>query len=65
MSSDGEEQVSEAPAQPILPTSYQPKPQQAEGGTAKIKVNPTQLSDQMCHPVESHELPSVEIGVVR
>ena len=29
--------------QPVLPTSYQPKQSQAEGGTAKIKVNPTQV----------------------
>ena len=32
--------------------SYQPKQNQADGGTAKIKVNPTQLSDQMPLPAE-------------
>ena len=39
------------PAQLLLPTSHQPKQIQAEGGTGKIKVNPTQLSEQMDHPV--------------
>ena len=38
-------------AQPLLPISHQPKQNQAEGGTKKIKVNPTQLSDQMDYPV--------------
>ena len=38
-------------AQPLLPTSHQPKQNQVEGGTAKIKVNPSQLSEQMDHPV--------------
>ena len=38
-------------AQPLLPTSHQPKQNQAEGGTAKIKVNPTQVHQEMCHPV--------------
>ena len=38
-------------AQPVLPISYQPKQNQAEGGKAQIKVNPTQISDQMDHPV--------------
>ena len=38
-------------AQPLLPISHQPKQNQAEGGTNKIEVNPTQLSDQMDHPV--------------
>ena len=37
--------------QPLLPTSHQPKQNQAEGGTAKVKVNPTQLSEQVDHPV--------------
>ena len=38
-------------AQPLLPISHQPKQNQAEGGTNKIEVNPTQLSEQMDHPV--------------
>ena len=37
--------------QPLLPISHQPNQNQAEGGTPKIKVNPTQLSEQMDHPV--------------
>ena len=40
-------------AQPVLPTSHQPKQNQAEGETAKIKVNPTQLSEQMDIPVNT------------
>ena len=39
-------------AQPVMPTSYQPKQNQADSGTAKIKVIPTQLSYQMPHPVD-------------
>ena len=39
-------------AQPLKPISYQPKQNQADGGTAKIKVNPTQLSNQMPLPVK-------------
>ena len=38
-------------AQPVLPISHQPKPNQADGGTAQIKFNPTRLSGQMDHPV--------------
>ena len=38
-------------AQPLLLISHKPKQNQAEGGTAKIKINPTQLSEQMDHPV--------------
>ena len=34
-------------AQPVLHISHQPKQNQAEGGTTKIKVNQTQLSEQM------------------
>ena len=41
-------------AQPLLPISHQPKQNKAEDGTNKIEVNPTQLSDQMDHPVQSH-----------
>ena len=32
--------------------SHQPKQNQADDGTAQIKVNPTQLSEQMDHPVQ-------------
>ena len=31
--------------------SHQPRQKQAEGGTAKIKVNPTQVRQEMGHPV--------------
>ena len=40
-------------AQPVLPISHQPKQNQADGGTDQIKINLTQLSDQMDHPVDS------------
>ena len=39
------------PAQPVLPISHQPRQNQAEGGTAKIKVNPTQVRQEMGLPV--------------
>ena len=39
------------PAQPVLPISHQPRQNQAEGGTSKIKVNPTQVRQEMGHPV--------------
>ena len=39
-------------ARPVLPISYQPKQNQADSGTAKIKFNPAQLSDQMFLPVQ-------------
>ena len=39
-------------AQPVLPISHQPKQNQADGVTAKIKVNPTQLSKKMPLPVQ-------------
>ena len=39
-------------AQPVLPISHQPRQNQAEGGTAKIKVNPTQVRQEMGLPVE-------------
>ena len=32
--------------------THQPKQNPAEGGTAKIKVNPTQVRQEMCHPVQ-------------
>ena len=38
-------------AQPVLPISHQPRQSKAEGGTAKIKVNPTQIRQEMGHPV--------------
>ena len=44
-------------AQPVLPISHQPRQNQAEGGTAKIKVNPTQVRQEMGHPVDFfHEI---------
>ena len=36
-----------------LTISHQPKQNQAEGGTAHIKTNPTQLSEWMPHHVKS------------
>ena len=42
-------------AQPVLPISHQPRQNQAEGGTAKIKVNPTQVRQEMCHPVHGRK----------
>ena len=39
-------------AQSFLPISHLPKQNQAEGGRAKIKVKPTQLSEQMDHSVQ-------------
>ena len=47
----------------ILPTysansansvSHQPKQNQADGGTAQFKVKPTQLSEELDHPVQSY-----------
>ena len=38
-------------AHPVLLISHQPRQNQAEGGTAKIKVNPTEVRQEMCHPV--------------
>ena len=35
----------------VLPIYYQPKQNQADSGTAKIKVNPNHLSKEMDHPV--------------
>ena len=37
--------------QPVLPNSHQPQQNEADGGTLKFQVNPTQLHDQMGHPV--------------
>ena len=37
-------------AQPVLPISHQPWQNQAEGGTAKIKVNPTEVRQEMSRP---------------
>ena len=38
-------------ALPTLPFSHQPKQNEADSGTAKIKVNPTQVGDLLGHPV--------------
>ena len=38
-------------AQPLLPKSHLPKPNWADSGSAKIKVNPTKVRDLMEHPV--------------
>ena len=38
-------------AQPVLPIFHQPRQNQAEGGTDKIKVNPTEVRQEMGHPV--------------
>ena len=43
-------------AQPILPNSHLPKQNWAENGTLKIKVNLTQVSDQMKHPGKIHTI---------
>ena len=40
-------------AQPVLLISHQPRQNQAEGGKAKIKVNPTEVHQEMCHPVSN------------
>ena len=37
-------------AQPLLPNSHSQQ-NWTDGGTNKIKVNPTQVSEQMNHPV--------------
>ena len=42
-------------AQPLLPNSHQPKQNWADGGTTKIKVNPTQISEQMNHQILAHK----------
>ena len=38
-------------AQPLLPTSHQPKQNWADDGTTQFIVNPTQVSEQMNNPV--------------
>ena len=38
-------------AQPLLPNSHQPKQNWADNGTVKIQVNPTQVRQEMDHPV--------------
>ena len=38
-------------AQPVLPISHQLRQNQAEGGTAKINVNPTKVRQEMCYTV--------------
>ena len=42
------------PVQPVLPISHQPKQNQAEGVTAKIKVNPTEVRQEMDLPTFSY-----------
>ena len=37
-------------AQHVLPISHQPRQNQAEGGTTKIKVNPSEVRQEMGHP---------------
>ena len=45
-------------AQPVLPISHQPRQNpRAEGGTSPIKVNPTEVRQEMRHPVKM-SLPS-------
>ena len=38
------------PSQPVLP-----RQNQAESGPTKIKVNPTEVPQDMCHPVQKRE----------
>ena len=38
-------------SQPVLPNSLQPQQNQADSGTLKIQVNPTQVHEPMGHPV--------------
>ena len=40
-------------AQPVLPLSHQPRQNQADGGTSHIKVNPTEVCQEMGLPVVS------------
>ena len=47
---------------PILPISHQPKQNQADSGTAKIKVNPTQARDVIGHPPFMRIHISIQIG---
>ena len=39
---------------PILPISHQSWQRWADSGTAKIKVNPTQVRDLLNHPVDRY-----------
>ena len=39
-------------AHPLLPNSHQPEQNQADSGTVKIQVNPTQVLGQTNYPVE-------------
>ena len=43
-------------AQPLLPNSHQPKQNWADSGTVKIQVNPTQIRQEMSHPVFTKQL---------
>ena len=45
-------------AQPVLPISHQPRQNQAEGGSAKIKFNPAQVRQEMDHLVHSASSPA-------
>ena len=40
--------------QPLLTNSYQARQKRADNGMLQIKVNTTQLHDQMKHPVHQH-----------
>ena len=46
---------------PILITSYQPKQKQADSGTAKIKVNQTQVRDLPGHPEDFRVIPQLTV----
>ena len=43
-------------ALPIQPINHQPKYYWADSGTANIKVNPTQVCQEMGHPVHALEI---------
>ena len=49
-------------AQPFFPQFYLPKPNPADIGTAKIKVNPTKVRELMEHPVVSKVENSPHLG---
>ena len=39
-------------AQPLLPNSHQPKQNRADSRRVKIEVNPTQVGQEIGHPVQ-------------
>ena len=41
-------------AQPVMSILHQPNQNQVDGGTAEMKVNPTQLSERVDHPVPNN-----------